>query len=348
MGLLAAACGGDDSSSGSSSAIVRRRPRRRRSGEPVTLRLGSFPNVTHAPALVGVASGIFADKLGPNVKLETQSFNAGGAAIEALFGGAIDATYVGPNPAINGFVKSKGEALRIVSGRHLGGCVPRGEARHPERRRPARARSWPRRSWARPRTWRCARGSRARASRPTPRVAVTSSILPQENAQTLDAFKAGNIDGAWVPEPWATRLIQEGGAKVLVDERTLWPDGRYVTTHLVVAKPFLDKHPDVVKRLIEGQVAANAFVNDHPAEAQKLANDQIEQLTTKRMKDETIAASWKNLTFTNDPIAASLAKSAEDAHEVGLLDKVDLKGIYDLSLLNEVLGAAGQPRVNAL
>ena len=127
-------------------------------GEPVTLRLGYFPNVTHAPALVGVASGIFADKLGPNVKLETQSFNAGAAAIEALFAGAIDATYIGPNPAINGFAKSKGEALRIVVRRHLGRRVPRGEAGDHERRATSRARSSPRRSSATPRTWRCAPG----------------------------------------------------------------------------------------------------------------------------------------------------------------------------------------------
>ena len=171
------------------------------------------------------------------------------------------------------------------------------------------------------------------------------SILPQENAQTLEAFKAGSIDGAWVPEPWATRLVQEGGAKVLVEEADLWPDGQYVTTHLVVAKKFLEDHPDTVKGLIDGQVAANEFVNANPAEAQQAANDQIEKITQKRMKDEVISASWQNLTFTNDPVASSLRKSAADANEVGLLGKVDLDGIYDLRLLNEVLTATGKPSV---
>jgi NitT/TauT family transport system substrate-binding protein len=148
-----------------------------------------------------------------------------------------------------------------------------------------------------------------------------------------------------VPEPWATRLVQEGGAKVLVEEADLWPDGRYVTTHLVVARKFLDKHPDVVKRLIEGQVAANEFVNSNPAEAQQAANDQIEKITQKRVADAVMTSAWQHLTFTNDPVASSLRKSADDATEVGLLDKVDLDGIYDLRLLNEVLAATGKPTV---
>jgi NitT/TauT family transport system substrate-binding protein len=173
------------------------------------------------------------------------------------------------------------------------------------------------------------------------------SILPQDNAATLDAFKIDAIDGAWVPEPWATRLIQDGGGKVLVAESDLWPGGKYVTTQLVVATKFLSDHPDVVKHLLEGQVAANDFVNANPADAQKLANDQIEKLTQKRLSDALIAASWKNLTFTNDPIASSLQTSADAATDVGLLDKVDLKGIYDLTLLNEVLKAAGEAPVSS-
>jgi sulfonate transport system substrate-binding protein len=352
LALLVAACGGGDSSSGSSSpsstaAGGSAGASSTTSGEPVTLRLGYFPNVTHATALVGVGSGIFTDKLGPNVKLETQTFNAGGAAIEALFAGAIDATYVGPNPAINGFVKSKGEALRIVSGATSGGAflvvkpaiqgAPDLKGKKLATPQLGNTQDVALRSWL-----------QSKGLQTDTQGGGDVSILPQENAQTLDAFKAGTIDGAWVPEPWATRLIQEAGAKVLVDERTLWPDARFVTTQLVVAKPFLDKHPDVVKRLIEGQVAANDYVNTHATESQKIANDQIEQLTTKRMQDATIASSWQNLTFTNDPIATSLAKSAADANAVGLLDKVDLRGIYDLSLLNEVLSAAGQPKVNAL
>ena len=127
---------------------------------------------------------------------------------------------------------------------------------------------------------------------------------PAGERQTLETFKAGDIDGAWVPEPWATRLIQEGGGKVLVDERDLWPEGKYVTTHLIVATKFLDDHPDVVKQLIEGQVGRTSSSTPTPAEAQTVANDEIEKITGKPLKPEVIEAAWENLTFTDDPIAA--------------------------------------------
>ena len=150
------------------------------------------------------------------------------------------------------------------------------------------------------------------------------SVKPQDNAATLDAFKQDQVQGAWVPEPWATRLVQEGGGKVLVDEKTLWPQGQFVTTHLIVSTKFLKDHPDVVKRLLEGQVAANDYVNKNPADAQKAANDQIEKITQKRLADGVVAAAWKNLTFTNDPIASSLKTSADNAIALDLLKPVDL------------------------
>jgi len=173
-------------------------------------------------------------------------------------------------------------------------------------------------------------------------------IVPQENAQALEAFKAGTIAGAWVPEPWATRMIQEGKGKVLVDEKTLWPGGQYVTTHLVVRTAFLDEHPDAVKRLLEANVAAVDFVNANPAEARTLLNQAIQKLTGKSIAQGVLDAAWPNMTFTNDPIASSLRKGADDAKAVGLLDAgTKLDGIYDLKLLNEVLKAAGKPEVKS-
>ena len=158
----------------------------------------------------------------------------------------------------------------------------------------------------------------------------------------MTAFQAGDIDGAWVPEPWATRLVQEGGGKVLVDERDLWPNGEYVTTQLVVTPTFLNDHPDVVKALLTGVISANDYVNEQPAEAQALVNEGIKDVTQKGLPDAVLAAAWPNLTFTVDPIASSLATSAAEATELGLLEKTDLTGIYDLTLLNEVLEAAGE------
>ena len=175
-------------------------------------------------------------------------------------------------------------------------------------------------------------------------------INPQENADTLTAFSSGAIAGAWVPEPWATRLVNEGGGHVLVDEASLWPDGQFVTTHLIVARQYLADHPDVIEHLIEGLGASIDQINADPAKAQADVNAGLEKLTNKRLDDATIAGAFKNLTFTLDPIASSLQTSAEHAEAVGLLDPVDLKspGIYDLTLLNKVLAAKGEAEAKGL
>jgi NitT/TauT family transport system substrate-binding protein len=315
--------------------------------EKVTLRLGYFPNVTHAAAVAGVEKGIFAEKLGPNVTLETSSFNAGPAAVEAIFNGAIDATYVGTGPAINAYSKSNGEAIRIVSGATSGGAFL---VVKPSITKPAdlkgktigspqlgNTQDVALRSWL--------KGQKLSSDA---QGGGDVKITPQENAQNLETFKTGAIDGAWVPEPWATRMIQEGKGKVLVDERTLWAGGQYVTTHLMVRTKFLSEHPDVVKRLLEGQVAATDFLNSSPTEAKALVNQGLQKLTGKPIPQPVIDAAWPNMTFTNDPIANSLRKAAQDAIGVGLLDsKTKLDGIYDLTLLNEVLKAAGKPEVRS-
>jgi len=318
------------------------------STEPVTLRLGYFPNVTHATALVGVGKGIFEEHLGDNVTFETSTFSTGTEASEALFADAIDMTYIGPNPAINAYAKSSGEAVRIISGATSGGAflVVKPEITDVEglRGKTLATPSLGNTQDVALRSWLKENGLETDEAG-----GGDVSIAPQENSQTLQTFVTGDIDGAWVPEPWATRLIQEGGGKVLVDERDLWPEGQYVTTHIMVATKFLEEHPDVVQQFLEGQVAANEFVNTSSDEAKTITNDEIGKITGKPLKAEVIDAAWPNLTFTDDPIASSLIGSAEDAVSVGLLDPVDnLEGIYDLSILNQVLAAAGQPEVSQL
>jgi len=312
----------------------------------VTLRLGYFPNVTHASAIVGVEGGIFEQKLGDNVKLDTSTFNAGPQVVEALNSGALDASYIGPNPAINAFAQSGGEAIRIISGATSGGAflVVKPDIKSAKDLKGKKVAS-PQLGNTQDvalRTWLKKKGLKTDTAG-----GGDVSILPQDNAQTLDLFKQGQIDGAWVPEPWATRLVQEGGGKVLVDERTLWPKGRYVTTQLIVRTEFLKDHPDAVKRLLEGQVAANELIKSDPQRAQQLVGQGIERATGKPLAADVIASSFANLEFTNDPIASSLRKSAKDAQAVGLLKPVNLKGIYDLKLLNQVLEQEGEPSLKA-
>jgi NitT/TauT family transport system substrate-binding protein len=336
LGLLAtvafagAACGGDDKDSGTAAG-------------PVTLRLGYFPNLTHAPALVGVQKGIFAEKLGTGVKLDTKSFNAGPAEIEALLSNAIDIGYIGPNPTINGFSQSKGKALRVISGAASGGAAL---VVKPDIKSPADLKG---KKLATPqlgntqdvalRYWLKRNGLTA-----TKEGGGDVSIKPQENADTLTTFQSGAIDGAWVPEPWVARLVGAGG-KVLVDEKTLWPGGKYILTNIIVRKEFLDEHPDVVKKFLAGQVAANEYLHSNVAESQQAVSDQIAKLTGKPLDVKLIQKSWPSLEFTNDPVASSLVTGAKHAEEIGLLKPTNLDGLYDLSLLNEVLKAEGETEV---
>jgi NitT/TauT family transport system substrate-binding protein len=312
----------------------------------VTLRLGYFPNVTHATAIVGVESGLFKEKLGNTVQLETSTFNAGPAAIEALNSDALDATYIGPNPAINAYAQSDGEAIRIVSGATSGGAflVVKSTIKSAKDLKGKKVAS-PQLGNTQDvalRTYLKKKGLKTDTAG-----GGDVSIVPQENAQTLDLFKQDEIDGAWVPEPWATRLVQEGSGKILVDERKLWPEGRYVTTHLIVRTEFLKDHPDVVKKLLEGQVAANDLIKNDSTRAEQLVRQGIDKATGKPIAPELVTASFKNLVFTNDPIASSLRKSAKDAQAAGLLKPADLKGIYSLKLLNQVLKQQGETTVKA-
>jgi NitT/TauT family transport system substrate-binding protein len=315
----------------------------------IVLRLGYFPNITHATALVGIHDDIFAKHLGGAVELHTSVFKSGGEAVSALFAGAVDASYIGATPAVNGFAKSGGRALQIVSGATSGGAflvvragVGVGSANALRGKRIATPSLGNTQDVAL-RAWLREQGLAADESG-----GGDVSIVPQDNATTLAAFKAGDIDGAWLPEPWATRLIEEAHAKVLVDERDLWPGGKFVTTQLVVATSFLDAHPDIVKHLLEGQVAANDFVNASPVAAQAAANEQIEAVTGKHLPAAVIADAWRNLTFTNDPIPSSLVSAASAATTFGFIAPVDLRGIYQLDPLNAVLAAAGEPTVKGL
>jgi NitT/TauT family transport system substrate-binding protein len=311
---------------------------------PTVTHLGYFPNITHAAAVAGVAKGHFADALGGSDSLQTLTFNAGPDAVTAILAGSLDATFVGPNPAINAFVKSHGEAIRIVSGATSGGAffVVRDGINCAQDLRGKKI-ATPQLGNTQDvalRSWLTANGLSADTQG-----GGDVSIVPQSNSQTLQTFQTGDIDGAWVPEPWATRMITEGGAHVLVDERDLWPDGQYVTTLLMVRTDFLQQHRDMVKRLIEGLLMATDYVNDQPADAQVTVGDALSQLTGTTLPAGVLSTAWSNLTFTMDPIASSLQKSADEAKALGFLDSSDLTGIFDLSVLNEVLTERGQPTI---
>jgi NitT/TauT family transport system substrate-binding protein len=330
--LVAAACGTNAQSASPSDDA------------PLTLRLGYFPNLTHATAMVGLEKGYFAQALGSNVTIETHTFNAGGDAVTALLSGSIDVSFVGPSPTVNAFVQSHGEAIRVISGATSGGAllVVKPSINTPQDLKGKKI--------ADPQLGNTQDVSlrwylKGLGFNVDTHGGGDVSILPQDNATTLQAFEQGAIDGAWVPEPWASRLVVEGGGKVLVDERDLWPNKEFVTTDLVVGTQFLHDHPKRIKALLEGLYQANQFINQNPSDAQSITNAAVAKISGKALKSGVVSAAWPHMDFTLDPLASSLKTAADHAVAIGLLKSDDLKGLYDLTLLNEVLTEHGQPGV---
>jgi NitT/TauT family transport system substrate-binding protein len=309
-----------------------------------TLRLGYFPNVTHAPAIIGAQSGSFATKLGSNVKLDLKTFNSGTEATTALLAGAIDASFVGPNPAINAYQKTNG-GIRIVAGTASGGAdlvvKPSINSAADLKGKKIATPQLGNTQDVALRSWLNTKGLKETKD------GGDVTIVPEDNPTTLTAFESGAIDGAWVPEPYASRLVTDGGGKILVDEATLWPQGQFVTTLLMVKKSFLDAHPDVVKNLIGGLSDAIDLIKSNPAEAQKQVNDGIDKLTGKPLKPAIIASAFSHVSFTLDPIATSLQKNADNAKALGFLKSSDLGQIFDLTQLNSVLQAEGKPAISS-
>jgi NitT/TauT family transport system substrate-binding protein len=313
-------------------------------GAANTIRVGAFPNITHAQAMVGKASGWFDKAMGPQVKVQWTSFNAGPSAIEALFAGAIDMTYVGPNPAINGYVRSNGEAVRVVAGAASGGAslIVRNDSgiQKPEDFHGKRVASpqFGNTQDVALRNWLKRHGMKTNDK------GGDVQIIPMANPDQLTLFLKKELDAAWAPEPWATRLIREGNGRLLVDERSLWPNGQFVIGLLVVNTKFLKSHPDLVKNWIRAHIELTDWIEGHKIEAKKLLNQQIQTETGKALSPEILDEAFGRMQVTYDPLHSALTTAAQQAFEDGFLGRQmpDLSGLYDLSLLNQVLAEKGR------
>jgi NitT/TauT family transport system substrate-binding protein len=311
----------------------------------VVLRLGFLANITHEPALVGIAKGFFAKDLGKNVTLKTSIFSSGTQETTALLAGQLDAAYVGPNPAINAWQKSGGKAIKIISGAASGGAalVVKPSISSVSQLKGQKL-ATPSLGNTQDVALRYYLKSHGLTSTQTGGGDVPiTPVSPNSNA--VLEFKSGQIAGGWEPAPYDIEMQQDGG-KVLVDEASLWPGGKFVTTNLVVAQPFLAAHPSVVTGLLKAQIQANNFINQNTSAAETAANAELTTLTGKGLKPSVLPLAFKQITFTNDPIASSLATDAKHAVAVGLLKPVNLNGIYDLGPLNALLKADGQAQVS--
>ncbi len=342
IAVLAAAC-----SSNSSSPTTTAAGSSTTSGAPVTLRLGYLTNLTHAAPLIGVQDGYFKKSLASNVTLQTSTYNAGPAEVTALLAGSLDAAYMGPNSAITAYSQSNGKAIRIVSGATSGGAalVVSSSITSPQQLK-GKTLATPQLGNTQDvalRTWLKKQG----LTFPGPNGGSGEvTILPQDNATTLTSFEAGTIAGAWVPEPWVTEMVSKGHGHVLVNEKTQWPKGLFSTTVLVVSTSFLSAHPSVVDGLLKGQLAITAFINASPAKAQAAANTALGALTGKTLSSSELTSAWSDMTFTNDPIASSIFTDVAHAKAAGFATS-SIKGIFDLGPINQLLTAAGKPKLTS-
>ena len=339
--VLLAACGSSSkpSSTGDTTATTGGGS----SGAKVTLHLGYLPNVTHAPAIIGLQNGTFAKDLGPNVDLKTSNYNSGTDETTAILAGALDAAFVGPNPAINAYQKSGGTLIRIVSGTASGGAFlvvkPSIKSAADLKGKKLATPSLGNTQDVALRSWLKSKGLSTSTTG-----GGDVSIVPQDNSTTVTAFQTGAIDGAWVPEPYATKLQKAGGV-ILVNEADLWPQGKFVTTNLVVTTKFLTDHPDIVSNLLKGLSSSIDLIKSDPAQAEQLVSQGVKVATGKSLDVSLVASSFSSITFTLDPVASSLQKDAQSAKDLGFIKSTDLKNIYDLTLLNKMLSAEGKPAI---
>ncbi|MDI3402265.1 ABC transporter substrate-binding protein [Streptomyces sp. B-S-A6] len=318
-------------------------------GKPIDglsdVKVGYFPNLTHGTALVGLEKGILQKELG-GTQIKPSAFNAGPSEIEALVSKSIDIGFIGPSPAINGYTKSAGKGLRIISGSASGGVklvvnpdkiqsVEDVKGKKIATPQLGNTQDVAFLNWIAEQGWKVDSQSGK----------GDVSVVRTDNKITPDAYKSGSVDGAWVPEPTASKLVAEG-AKVLLDEKDLWPDKQFVITNVVVSQSFLKEHPKVVEAFLRGTVKTNAWIAKNPDAAKAAANDRLAQESGKALPAKVVDPAWKSIEFTDDPLAATLDTEARHAVKAGLLEKPDLHGIYDLELLNKVLQQESQPGVD--
>jgi NitT/TauT family transport system substrate-binding protein len=336
--LLAAGCSSSSSTgtgtSGDSSA-------------PVTIRLGFLENITHASALVGIKEGFFTKDLGKNVTLKLYPFSTGTEEATALLAGQLDAAYVGPNPAIKAWQTSGGKLIRVISGAASGGAalVVKKSITKPSQLKGQKlaSPSLGNTQDVSMRYWLKSRGLTT-TSTGGGDVPITP-ITP--NSDAVLAFESGSIAGGWEPAPYDAEMVADGG-HVLVNEASLWPNGQFVTTELVATQSFIAAHPTTIDGLLKGQIQANNFINSNKTAAETAADAELASLSGKALKKKIVAASFAQVTFTNDPIASSLLTDAQHAVDVGLLKPVsDLSAIYDLGPLNKLLAVSGQQQVSS-
>jgi len=297
--------------------------------EKKVIRFGHFPNITHAQGVIAHAlsrqgKGWFEERLGPGIEIQWFTYNAGPSAMEAVFAGSLDITYVGQGPALNAHFKSNGEEIRVISGAANAGAALVVKADSPIKA-PADFRG---KKIATPqlgntqdiscRAWLKAQGFN---------VTQTGGdviVLPTANPDQLGLFQRGAVDAVWTVEPWVTRLEREAHARIFLEDKDI------ITTWLVSSAKFLSGHRDFAKKIAAANVELTKWIQDHEAEAQKLLIEELKAETKADFPPEAVAQAWKRIKFTTDVPRELIAKAVQDGKDAGFL-----KGSTDTSRLIE-------------
>ena len=292
--------------------------------EPVVLRVGHFPNVTHAQGVIAHRNGWFEQHLGPDVKIQWFVYKAGPSAMEAIFANSIDLTYVGPSPALNAYSKSRGDEVRILAGAANGGAAlvvqPDGRIKVPADFRGKKV-ATPQLGNTQDvecRAWLTQQGFTIT------QLGGDVLVLPTANPDQLNLFKEQKIDAVWTVEPWVSRLEREANAKVFVDQRET------VTTVLVSSAKFLREHRELAKKFAAAHAELTEWIQKNPAEAQKILREELTAETTRPIPAELIAQAWRRLDFTTQIAVPALNKFVKDAQAAGFM-----RGAPDLGRLIE-------------
>ncbi len=284
--------------------------------EKVTIRFGHFPNVTHAQGVIAHAlsrqgKGWFEERLGPNVEIQWFTYNAGPSAMEAIFAGSLDLTYVGQGPALNAHFKSNGEEIRVISGAANAGAAL--VVRPDESIKSAadfRGKVIATPQLGNTQDISCRAWLKAQGFKVT-QTGGDVTVLPTANPDQLGLFQQKKIDAVWTVEPWVTRLEREGNGRAFLE------DTEVITTWLVSSAEFLHDHADLAKKIAPANVELTQWIQSHPDEAQKIFQKELQEETKGAIALDAIAQAWKRIKFTTEVSPKLITKAVQDAKDAG-------------------------------
>lgn len=291
------------------------------------IRFGHFPNVTHAQGVIAHAlsregKGWFEERLGPEVQIQWFTYNAGPSAMEAMFAGSLDVTYVGQGPALNAYLKSNGEEIRVIGGAATGGAAlvvrPDGPIKTSADFRGRRI-ATPQLGNTQDiscRAWLKSQGFNVTQT------GGDVTVLPTQNPDQLAAFQKSDVDGVWTVEPWVTRLEMEANGKVFLE------DTQVLTTWLVASVKFLNTQRELARKIAAANAELTQWIQTNPEEAQRLLIAELKNETKADFKPEAVAHAWQRIKFTTDVPPDLVTKAVQEGKEAGFL-----KGATDTSKL---------------